>query len=401
MLYSFSYSAGDGWIYTAGHPVVNDEGEILYFMLVDVKQARIFKDMLDYALKVGLPLLLAAALLAWLVTRHIRRTVARPIDAIAGAAQAYVQDRRAGAAVPDHFSPLHINTGDELENLSNTMADMEKQLTQHEEHITRITAEKERINTELSMASKIQASMLPDTFPAFPTRRDFDIYATMDPAKEVGGDFYDFFLVDDDHLAIVIADVSGKGVPAALFMMITKIIIQNHAMMPEPPGRTLTDANTFLCNNNRMDMFVTAWVGVLELSTGRLRASSAGHEYPAFYRASDGKFELLRGKHGFVLGGMEGMNYKEYELRLEKGDKLFVYTDGVPEATNAENEMFGTDRMIASLNRTGGASLKETLGMVRADVDAFVGHAEQFDDLTMLCVEYRGPQGEGRSSSAS
>ena len=242
--------------------------------------------------------------------------------------------------------------------------------------------------TELNMATEIQASMLPSIFPAFPERPEFDLYASMDPAKEVGGDFYDFFMIDDDHLGTVIADVSGKGVPAALFMMISKTVVQNYAMMGLDAAEVLRRANESLCAQNKMEMFVTTWIGILELSTGKMTCASAGHEYPAIYH--DGKFELLKDKHGFVLGGMEGARYKNYEIMFGKGDKIFVYTDGVPEATNANTELFGTDRMIDALNSAPNAAPKEILKNVRASVDAFVGAAEQFDDLTMVCVEYLG-----------
>ena len=244
--------------------------------------------------------------------------------------------------------------------------------------------------TELNMATEIQASMLPSNFPAFPEREEFDLYASMDPAKEVGGDFYDFFLIDDDHLGVVIADVSGKGVPAALFMMISKTVVQNFAMLGIGAAEVLKRANDALCAQNKMEMFVTTWIGILELSTGKMTCASAGHEYPAICRG--GKFELFKDKHGFVLGGMEGARYRDYELQLEPGDKIFVYTDGVPEATSANTELFGTDRMLDALNSAPGASPKETLRVVRAAVDEFVGAAPQFDDLTMLCVEYRGRQ---------
>ena len=242
--------------------------------------------------------------------------------------------------------------------------------------------------TELNMATEIQASMLPSIFPAFPTRDEFDLYAKMDPAKEVGGDFYDFFMVDDNHLGVVIADVSGKGVPAALFMMISKTIVQNYAMLGLSPGEVLTKANDALCAQNKMDMFVTVWIGVLELSTGKMACASAGHEYPVLYRGK--KYELFKDKHGLVLGAMEGIPYREYELRLKEGDKIFVYTDGVPEATDSKAELFGLDRTVEALNSKPEADPKETLEIVRASVDAFVGGAEQFDDLTMVCVEYRG-----------
>ena len=242
--------------------------------------------------------------------------------------------------------------------------------------------------TELNMATEIQASMLPSIFPAFPNREEFDLYASMDPAKEVGGDFYDFFMVDEDHLGIVIADVSGKGVPAALFMMISKTVVQNFAMLGFGAAETLNKANEALCAQNKMQMFVTTWIGILELSTGKMTCASAGHEYPAVYH--EGKFELLKDKHGLVLGGMDGARYKEYDIRLDKGDKIFVYTDGVPEATSANTELFGTDRMIDALNKNAEAIPYDILKNVRAAVDDFVGAAEQFDDLTMLCLEYRG-----------
>ena len=251
-------------------------------------------------------------------------------------------------------------------------------------------AERERISNELSLATRIQGDMLPNIFPAFPERTEFDIYATMDPAKEVGGDFYDFFLIDEDHLCMVMADVSGKGVPAALFMMASKIILANNAMAGKSPAQILTDTNTSICSNNRQEMFVTVWLGILELSTGKLTASNAGHEYPVL-KQPDGSFELLKDKHGFVLGGMDGVRYKEYELRLEPGAKLFLYTDGIPEAADAANTMFGTDRMLLALNREPDAAPQQILRNVRSAVNSFVNEAEPFDDLTMLCIEYRGP----------
>ena len=242
--------------------------------------------------------------------------------------------------------------------------------------------------TELNMATEIQAGMLPSVFPPFPDKEEFDLYASMDPAKEVGGDFYDFFMIDDDHLAVVIADVSGKGIPAALFMMISKTVVRNFAMLKEDAAEVLRKSNEALCVQNKMEMFVTTWIGILEISTGSMNCANAGHEYPAIYH--HGRFELLKDRHGFVLGGMEGAKYKSYEIQLNKGDKIFVYTDGVPEATNANHELFGTDRMMDALNSKSDADPKEILRTIRASVDGFVGNAEQFDDLAMLCLEYKG-----------
>ena len=249
--------------------------------------------------------------------------------------------------------------------------------------------EASRIETELTMASSIQADMLPNIYPAFPERPEFDIFASMDPAKEVGGDFYDFFLIDDDHLCMVMADVSGKGVPAALFMMASKIILANNAMMGKSPGQILTDTNAAICANNREEMFVTVWLGILEISTGKLTAANAGHEYP-IVKYAGGNFALHKDKHGFVIGGMDGVKYKEYELRLTPGSKLFLYTDGVPEATNAGEELFGTERLLDALNVENTVTPEQILRNVRSSVDAFVKEAEQFDDLTMLCLEYKG-----------
>ena len=280
-------------------------------------------------------------------------------------------------------------TNDEIEVLAESFADLSKKIRTYIRDITAITAEKERISTELALATRIQADMLPNIFPAFPDRQEFDIYASMDPAKEVGGDFYDFFLIDDNHLGIVIADVSGKGVPAALFMMGSKILVQNYAMTGMSPGKVLEAVNHQICQNNREQMFVTVWLGILELSTGRLTCANAGHEYPVL-KTPDGDFELYRDKHGFIIGGMDGMRYREYEIILEPGAKLFVYTDGVPEATDSDSRLFGAEQMLAALNEQADAAPEALLKNVRAHVDAFVGDAEQFDDLTMVCLQYRG-----------
>ena len=251
-------------------------------------------------------------------------------------------------------------------------------------------AERQRLSTELQMANRIQNSILPHNFPAYPDRKDFDIYATMDPAKEVGGDFYDFFLIDEDHLCMVMADVSGKGVPAALFMMVSRTLLKNSATLGQSPAEILVKANETVCANNQQQMFITVWLGILELSTGKVVAANAGHEYPAVMK--DGVFELIKDKHGLVIGAMEGIRYSEYEFVLKPGDKLFVYTDGVPEATNTEQQMFGIDRMLRALNAEGDVSVEDVLKNVRRAVDAFVQEAERFDDMTMMCVEYKGKQ---------
>ncbi|MBQ6232035.1 MAG: SpoIIE family protein phosphatase [Clostridia bacterium] len=291
-------------------------------------------------------------------------------------------------------------TGDEIEVLARAFANMSQKMEGYVNEIVEITSEKQRLDTELSVAADIQLDMLPTRFPAFPDRNEFDLYAVMDPAKEVGGDFYDFFLIDDDHLGLVIADVSGKGVPASLFMVISKTLIKNVAISGryDSPADILKDVNDRLCEGNEENMFVTAWLGILTISTGELVSASAGHEYPVFYRKNSG-FELGRDLHGMAMGAMEGMKYRNTHWHLDPGDMLFVYTDGVPEANNSSEELFGVERMLEALEKSkqeSGSSagektdLKLFLNTLRGHIDEFVGNTPQFDDLTMMCVEYQG-----------
>jgi sigma-B regulation protein RsbU (phosphoserine phosphatase) len=252
-----------------------------------------------------------------------------------------------------------------------------------------VTAEKERIGTELSVATGIQAGMLPSTFPMYPERTQFDVYASMTPAKEVGGEFYDIFMVDDDHLALVMADVSGKGIPAALFMVVSKTLIKNRTMMGGTPAEILADVNNQLIEGNESDMFVTVWLGILTISTGHMIEANAGHENPVI-RHDNGEVELLERKHGFVLGGMEGMRYKDDEFDLAPGDAIFVYTDGVPEATDADEQLYGSGRMMEALKNASDGTPEKLLESVRESVEEFVGEAPQFDDLTMLAMKFTG-----------
>ena len=280
-------------------------------------------------------------------------------------------------------------TGDEVETLADSFAKLSAKTLQYVGEVTRVTAEKERIGAELNMATAIQASQLPRLFPAFPNRSEFDLFASMDPAKEVGGDFYDFFMVDDDHVALVMADVSGKGVPAALFMMVSRVLLKSHLQGGESPAEALASVNEQLCEGNEAEYFVTVWVAVVEISTGKGVAANGGHEHPALCRAG-GAYELVIYRHAPALGLMDGIPYREHDFEMFSGDSLFVYTDGVPEATDARNELFGADRMLAALNKQSDAMPKDVLSNVREAVDGFVGDAEQFDDLTMLCFRYIG-----------
>ena len=326
-------------------------------------------------------------LLAVLCLALIYGFVLKPMKSIQENIRLYKNTKDSGPIV-ENLAMIRPNN--EIGRLSEDVSDLAQEIDQYLTQIETITAERERISAELDLAARIQADMLPGTFPPFPDRAEFDIFASMDPARAVGGDFYDFLLVDDDHLCLLIADVSGKGIPAALLMMASRILLADNAMLGKSPAEILTSVNTAICDNNEEGMFVTVWLGILEISTGKLTAANAGHEYPALKRP-DGSFELLKDRHGFVIGGMDGVRCREYELQLEPGAKLFVYTDGVPEATDAEERMFGTDRMLDALNTEPDAKPERLLENVRNAVDGFVKDAEQFDDLTMLCIEYLGP----------
>ncbi|WP_049945315.1 PP2C family protein-serine/threonine phosphatase [Butyrivibrio sp. AC2005] len=246
---------------------------------------------------------------------------------------------------------------------------------------------------DLSLASSIQEHMLPRIFPPFPDRNEFDLYASMTPAKEVGGDFYDFFMIDDNHLAIVIADVSGKGVPAALFMMVARTIIKNQGLYSRKmnPCTILKKVNNQLCEGNDLELFVTTWLGILNISDGTIDYANAGHEYPCI-RKDDGEFELLKEKHSPPLAALEGLNFRGGQISLSPGDAIFIYTDGVTEATDAHSRLFGEERMLKALNMDSDGTPMEIDRNVRDSISRFVKDAPQFDDITMLCLKYYGTE---------
>ena len=371
---------------TAMSPIYDDDGNIIAVAAVDVSITEISQSFLRLLIHIAITITLIMLITVTLYFGYVRSQLLNPIVRLKKATKDMVEHLESDEDEP--FA-IDIRTGDEIEDLAHSFEDMDQRLKTYIRENAAITAEKERIGTELDLAKRIQADMLPGAFPPFPGRTDFDIYASMTPAKEVGGDFYDFFLCDDDHLCIVMADVSGKGVPAALFMMMSKIMLQNYVMAGLPPKEVLGRVNEQICANNREQMFVTVWLGILELSSGRLAAVNAGHEYPII--GEPGRpFVILHDKHGFVVGGMEGMCYKEYELQLQPGTCLFLYTDGLPEATRADDEMFATGRVLEALNTVRDQSPQQIIERTRREVDLFVGDAPQFDDLTMLYLKYNG-----------
>lgn len=350
--------------------------------IVDSAQAK-YGESLSQASTTIVVLIVVVMALALTGALILAKRIVRPLGLITDRVQSLGGDDLQFVMEDDY------RTGDEVEALAESFAKLSAKTLQYVDEVTRVTAEKERIGAELNMATAIQASQLPRLFPAFPNRPEFDLFASMDPAKEVGGDFYDFFLVDDDHVGLVMADVSGKGVPAALFMMVSRLLLKSRLQGGENPAEALMNVNDQLCEDNEAEFFVTVWVAIVQISTGEGVAANAGHEHPVLRRAG-GSYELVVYRHAPALGLMEGIPYAEHSFKINPGDSLFVYTDGVPEATNADGEVFGNDRMLKALNQNPDAAPEEVLANVRAGVDAFVGDAEQFDDLTMLCFAYKG-----------
>lgn len=371
-----------GYNYTGISVILDENGqavaEIQY--ILDMKDVRNYLN--TFLIKMLLISFLIIGLTMAVYIVFVRRTVTKPIGRLADFTQEITESGKF------EIQRITMKTGDEIEALSDSFNFMMEELENYIANLSKVTAEKERIGTELDIARNIQASMLPCIFPAFPERKEFDIYATMTPAKEVGGDFYDFFMVDETHLAIVMADVSGKGVPAALFMVIGKTLIKDHTTPGRDLGEVFSMVNNLLCEANSEGLFITAFEGVLDLVTGEFCFVNAGHEMPFICKAGS-SFEAYKINPAFVLAGFEDMNYRAGSMTLDVGDKVFQYTDGVTEATNGENQLYGMERLERVLNRVKDRAPSEILHEVKLDIDAFVGEAPQFDDITMLCVEYK------------
>ena len=383
-----------GWLSSGYEPVLNSAGEAVACVGVDIDMTKVMRDrnaflirLLTYAIILGLT---ASVLVMYLMSR----TVTKPISMLSKAVGEF--GSHGGKITSGDVINLPIHTRDEIGLLYQETREMEIRLIDYMDNLATVTAEKERIGAELSIATQIQADMLPRIFPAFPGRKEIDIYATMTPAKEVGGDFYDFFLIDENHLGLVMADVSGKGVPAALFMVIAKTLIKNRALMGGGPAEILSYVNEQLCEGNDAELFVTVWFAILDMTTGKGLAANAGHEHPALRRAG-GEYELVIYRHSPAVATMKGMRFREHEFELHPGDSLFVYTDGVAEATNAHDELFGNERMLEALNEDPDATPEKLLPTVRKHIDRFVGDAPQFDDITMLGLLYKGPDTESNS----
>ena len=380
--YLYSYSEESGAHTTAGIAIYDSRGKIVAILGVEKAMRRLENARNTYVKDVLLGVLVAVCLFLLVYSMFLYRGVLLPILAVTDEAKRFADSNTPS----DKLSSIKNN--DEIGVLAKAVNKMEADIMDYIENLTIITAEKERIGAELSIATQIQADMLPSIFPAFPERPEFDIYATMNPAKEVGGDFYDFFMVDERHVAIVMADVSGKGVPAALFMVIGKTLIKDHTQPGRDLGEVFTEVNDLLCESNSEGLFITAFEGVLDLVSGEFTFVNAGHEIP-FICKKGGSYEPYKVRAGFVLAGMEGIRYQCGSMQLSPGDRLFQYTDGVTEATDKDGKLYGMCRLGEVLGQNASLPPTELLVKIKEDIDTFVGDAPQFDDITMLCLEYR------------
>ncbi|WP_024865164.1 SpoIIE family protein phosphatase [Butyrivibrio sp. FCS014] len=385
-----TYGKANGFEATNYEGIYDTEGNLIGYISITISINAFVKQILLF-LSIYIPIMLVLILfLAFRANTEANKRLINPINSLAQAARQYTAlDKNGEGANTKVFQDLNISTNDEIEELWDTMVEMEDDVSNAMKKIRESAAKEERMAAELELAKSIQLSALPSNFDDFADETRFDIYALMTPAKEVGGDFYDFFMIDEDHLCMVIADVSGKGVPAALFMMNSKTLLKNRTLQGGKPSEILSFVNDAICEDNINEMFVTVWLGILTLSTGEVIAANAGHEYP-YVSGKDGRYELFTDPHGVVIGAFGGLKYEDYTFTLNKGDKLFLYTDGVPEAQNSKEEFFGKDRILEVLNKRENENPEELITFVKQEIDRFEDGALQFDDITMLNITYYG-----------
>ncbi|MBR3126475.1 MAG: PP2C family protein-serine/threonine phosphatase [Mogibacterium sp.] len=375
-----------GHIASAYSPIFNSDGDPVAVVGVDLSIPGFRRTVAMYMLLVLAAIFTITLIALSFFYSSVGKNIINPISKLTRSTGEMVDNLES-----DKVIDIDIHTGDEIEDLAESIKKMDGDLRNYIAELSAVTAEKERIGTELNVAKRIQEAMLPNIFPPFPERKEFELYASMIPAKHVGGDFYDFFMVDDNHIALVMADVSGKGVPAALFMAISKVLLKTSVQAGRGPAETLERVNHQLLEGNDTGLFVTVWLAVIDITTGKGVAANAGHMHPALRRKNE-EYELVMYKHSPAVATIEGVSFTEHDFELRPGDALFVYTDGVTEATNTEEELFGEDRMIEALNMNSDEGSARLLPAVKDAIDVFVGDAPQFDDITMLIFEYKGTE---------
>ena len=385
------YRSGDGWLCTACEPIKDKTGKVVGLACADMDMNDVIQQRHWFLLNCAIFVLIEMAVSILISMFLVGKFVTSPLKQLAGAARKFGSISE--AYTQNDVMQLPIRSNDEIGDLYRAFLSMQNHIVENTQKLTAITAQQERIDTELRMAAQIQSSMLPSDYSILAGKKEIDLYACMEPARETAGDFYDFFLADDDHLVLTMADVSGKGLPAALFTALCKIILSQQAKMGKSPARILKDANIEICANNRQQMFVTVWLGILEISTGILCFADAGHEKPLLKR--DGKWEFIeKEKSGIPLGlfseSPDGAElFTEQTITLHAGDVLFQYTDGVTEAVH-EKKLFGEAGLLSAVSGAKSAKPEELLACIRQQIDGFVGQEPQFDDITMMGLMYNG-----------
>ena len=388
-LYAYDNEGKHEQLYSGGRAITDDLGDVIAWIIIDINANTIYRRLRPYTIRIIMYMAAIILISAAVVVLLGKKNIIEPLNKLSTAARKFIDTRKDkdGQGTEHYFKALGINTEDELEEMAKSMSIMENELNDYEKEIVGLTKENERIHTELSLAAAIQNHMLPGVFPPFPERKEIDLFALMDPAREVGGDFYDLFMIDEDHLVLVVADVSGKGIPASLFMMVSKILVKSVAKTKCSAGELLERVNNQLCENDREQMFVTVWIAIVNLKTGMVNYANAGHENPMLYQ--DGKWSYITTKHGLVLSAMPEMKYQDHYLQLQPGDWLFQYSDGVPEATDENLKAYGMERLTNAVNKAPMDNTENFLNYIKNDVETFVNGSEQFDDITMLAFQYR------------
>ncbi len=371
-----------GYLISAFNVLRDDQGNPMLVVGADMSMKDINSTLFNYIILVSSIAALILILFITIYLLFLNKSIIDPLQVIVDNATDFVNTN-----IDENHSEIvalniDVKTGDEIEILAEAFNKMTSDIIRYINELTTVTSERERIETELRIATLIQEGMLPKNF-EYPDRHEFTLFASMRAAKDVGGDFYDFFFVDDDHFCITIGDVSGKGVPAALFMAMTKATVKDLVLRRLPIDEVMTEANVTLCNNNEQDMFVTLFIAIINVKTGEFSWCDAGHD-PAIIWKKDGTVEMLTGKKGFVCAGIETAKYKLNESKIEKGDIIYLYTDGIPEANNTAQEFYGLERLKTLISAQKKHEIKPLCVDILSDVDQFAASEPQFDDITML-----------------
>ena len=387
---SYIVKESDNEAYSYGfYPIRDSEGNSVATLNLVLDMNDVYKSQDNYLIAMIIIITFLTSIIAIVGIFWLRENAIIPIEQITKSVRKF--ENNGEGYYKDNILEYDINTGNELEDLYNSVNSMQKHMVDYLDNLNESTAERERMGLEVSIATKIQSGLLEKIEPNYVGKQEYDVYATMDSAKEVGGDLYDLFMVDEDHLAFVIADVSGKGVGAAFMMAIAKTLIKTYAQLGQHPAEIIKNVDRRIAAKNEATLFVTVWLGIVNLNTGHVVSCNAGHDYPLIMHEDEG-FVLTKDVHGPPVAFIPDMEFPEVEFDLMPGDRIFLYTDGLNEAKRQDGERFGIERMKEVLDLHKEDDNKTTLAAMKQAVDEFVGDEPQFDDMTMLGFTFKGRQ---------